>query len=196
MNTFTIKSLKGEEIHPYITALAELRIAVFKEYPYLYEGSLEYEINYLKTYVNCPQTTLILAFDKDRVIGASTAIPLEFETPECQQPFIENDFELSSIFYLGESVLLPAYRGQGVYKHFFAGRESAAREYGSLYTAFCAVVRQEDDKRRPQHYVPLDSIWQKFGYEKHPQINAYYSWTEIGDTKQTTKPMIFWIKTL
>lgn len=33
----------GKDIAPLIPRLAELRIKVFHDFPYLYEGSLEYE---------------------------------------------------------------------------------------------------------------------------------------------------------
>jgi hypothetical protein len=34
--------------------LAQLRITVFREFPYLYDGDLAYEQNYLRTYLDCP----------------------------------------------------------------------------------------------------------------------------------------------
>lgn len=196
MNELSIVSLTGKEIGPHIEVLAQLRMQVFREYPYLYQGELKYEMDYLQTYVQCPKTTLVLAFDNKKIVGASTAIPLEFESKECQQPFIQNQFDISKYFYFGESVLLPQYRGKGIYKYFFKEREAAAREYGSEIATFCAVEREQPDPRRPSNYVPLDKIWQKFGYEKHPDLCAYFSWKEINATLETAKPMRFWMKNL
>jgi len=48
-----IHCLKGKEILPYLSELARLRIEIFKEYPYLYEGDLAYEEQYLHTYAVC-----------------------------------------------------------------------------------------------------------------------------------------------
>lgn len=188
--------LKGKDILPYISDLATLRIKVFKEYPYLYEGDVHYEQNYLQTYVTCPESIMVLVLDQKQVVGASTAIPLEFETEECQAPFIAHGMNIKDIFYFGESVLLPAYRGQNIYRRFFQKREEAAREYGSRIAAFCAVERAEDDPRQPEGYVPLDQVWQYFGYQKHPELRAYYQWREIGEKEMSAKPLVFWLKKL
>lgn len=191
-----IVRLKGEEIIPYIPNLATLRIEVFREYPYLYIGDYEYEMKYLQTYVSCPESIMVLVFDDDVVVGASTAIPLEFETVEFKRPFHGHNIPIKDVFYLGESVLVPVYRGRKIYHRFFAERESAAREYGAKITAFCAVERANNDLRQPEGYTSLDKVWQKFGYEKHPELCVYYEWKEIGEQEQSTKPMTFWLKTL
>ncbi len=196
MSELNIVCLKGAQIVEAIDNLAQLRFTVFREYPYLYDGEIEYEKAYLNTYIQCPESVLVTVWDKDKIVGASTAIPLEFESKECQKPFIENKMPLNEIFYFGESVLLPQYRKQGIYRHFFNQREAAAKDYGSKIAAFCAVKRDENDERRPQGYIPLDTVWQHFGYEQHPTLCAYYKWKEINNHEQTLKPMVFWMKQL
>ncbi|MGE3318665.1 MAG: GNAT family acetyltransferase [Candidatus Berkiella sp.] len=196
MTELTIQRFKGNQAFPYIDNLAELRIKVFREYPYLYDGKLDYEKKYLSTYANCQESVLVVVKDGEEVVGVSSAIPLEFETPECQQPFIDNQLSIDHIFYFGESVLLPQYRGTGVYRSFFHERENAARQYGSQMAAFCAVSRPDDDPRCPSDYTPLDGIWQHFGYQQHPELRAFYEWKEIDSDKATSKPMIFWTKSL
>ncbi len=196
MEGLEITSLKGKQILGSIDKLAQLRMTVFREYPYLYDGDFVYEQKYLRTYSQCDESVLIIVRMNDEIIGASTAIPLAFETAECQKPFIENQLNVSDIFYFGESVLLPEYRKKGVYSHFFSQREKAAKHYGAKQSAFCAVVRDANDKRRPKDYVPLDEVWRHFGYEIQPNLCAYYDWKEIDQSEQTTKPMTFWMKNL
>jgi len=195
-NELIIRRLKGAEIIPYIPDLAELRIDIFKAYPYLYLGNLDYERRYLQTYIECPDSAMVLVFDHDHIVGASTAIPLTRETIEVQQPFLDHKINTQDVFYFGESVLKPAYRGQNIYRHFFRERETAAREYGCKIAAFAAVERPLDDPKKPGDYVPLDSVWQHFGYKKHPELRAFYKWTEIGETTESPKPLIFWLKNL
>lgn len=196
MQELKIIRLQGNKIHNVIDALAQLRLTVFKEYPYLYDGNMEYEKEYLQTYIDCEDSVFIAVYDGDEVVGASTAIPLIYETPACQKSFIENQLPLSQIFYFGESVLLPQYRNQGIYKHFFKEREDAARNHGCSLAAFCAVVRDESDSRRPLDYQPLDEIWKHFGYQKMPSMHAYYEWKELDQLERSTKPLVFWMKTL
>ena len=77
-----VRRLSGGDIDAFLPELARLRIRVFREYPYLYEGSAAYEEKYLKTYANVPESVMVLVWDGGRVVGASSGLPLEVETPE------------------------------------------------------------------------------------------------------------------
>ncbi len=191
-----IHHLKGSEILPYLTELAHLRMTVFKEYPYLYEGDRAYEEEYLQTYAACNESIMVLAINENQIIGASTAIPLTFETEAVKQAFWDQKMDIEDVFYFGESVLLPPYRGHGIYRHFFRERERAAKAYGSKIAAFCAVERPIDDPRKPANYLSLDPVWRHFGYSKHSQLRAYFEWKEIGESSRSAKPLVFWLKTL
>lgn len=195
-NELKIKRFKGAAVREFIPYLAKLRMNVFREYPYLYDGDLDYETDYLHTYVCCSESNIVIVFDDKRIVGASTAIPLQYETSECQAPFINQKMNVNNIFYLGESVLLPEYRGRGIYKYFFSEREAAAREFGSKISAFCGVDRATNDLRRPASHRSLDPIWERFGYKKQSHLCAYYAWKEINHSERTTKPMAFWLKEL
>ncbi len=186
----------GKDIAPYINDLARLRMEVFREYPYLYDGSEDYERRYLETYSASPGAMAVLVFDGDRVIGASTGVPMADETPAFQAPFQARNINTDQLFYCGESVLLPTYRGRGVYRKFFEGREKHAIEQGMQMTCFCAVVRDEKDARKPPGYEPLDPIWRRYGYRPDPNLVAYFPWKEPGTPHDVQHPMMFWLKRL
>jgi GNAT superfamily N-acetyltransferase len=195
--TITVESLSGKAIQDCILDLARLRIEVFRDFPYLYEGNLEYEEKYLRTHVDSPESIVVLARDGERVIGASTGLPLDHETEEFQKPFREHGYDPSRVFYCAESVLLKEYRGRGIYKKFFEGRENHALRLGRFdYCTFCCVQRPADHPLRPSDYVPLDAVWTRFGYVKHPELVTYYWWKDVGEPDETLKPMVFWIKSL
>lgn len=190
----------GNALDRYIPALADLRIRVFREYPYLYDGDADYEARYLQTYRDAEGCIVVIVLDGDRVVGASTALPLTEETDEAKAPFLAGGYDLQGVFYLGESVLLPAYRGRGLGVRFFEERERHARELAEQrgrrfdWYAFCAVQRAADDPRRPEGYVPLDRFWNKRGYRRHPELTTTFSWQELGEREETAKPMTFWLK--
>ena len=176
--------------------LARLRIAVFREFPYLYDGSLEYERRYLSTYARSPGSVIVVARDGERVVGASSALPLETEPAEVQRPFLEAGFAVNEVFYLAESVLLGAYRGRGLGHAFFDARETRARALGFRTTTFCAVQRPTDHAARPLEYRGLEAFWEKRGYEKREDLRTTFSWRDIGDDEETAKPMTFWVKSV
>jgi GNAT superfamily N-acetyltransferase len=180
-----------------VPELARLRIKVFREFPYLYAGSLDYEQQYLATYTRCADSIAVLVHAGAQIVGASTGLPLRAETEEFRRPFMAQGFAPEEVFYCGESVLLPAYRGQGIYREFFAGRENHARSLGGFrWMALCAVVRATDHPRRPAGYVPLDAIWQKFGYTEYSTLTTQYTWQDLDETTPSPKDLVFWLKAL
>ena len=192
-----LQRLSGDELNQYIPALARLRIAVFRDWPYLYDGDLAYEEKYLQTYIEAPDSVIVVAFDGDRVVGASTGIPLARETEEVKAPFIEAGLDIDRIFYCGESVLLTEYRGQGAGVAFFEHREDHAMQLGGFdYSCFCGVQRPQNHPRRPADYVPLDEFWRKRGYEKDEALQTSFAWKELDEDRESPKPMTFWMKRL
>lgn len=189
-------SYRGAEIEPRLEELAALRIQVFREFPYLYEGTLEYEREYLKVLATSSSSLLVIARHQDVAVGASTAIPLSDEGPEFREPFERAGLPPQQYYYFGESVLLAPYRGRGVGHRFFDLRERQARELGYRYACFCRVLRAEDHPRRPVDYRPLDGFWSARGYQRRPELLTGYSWPDLGESRDSEKSMEFWIKEL
>lgn len=189
-----IEVLRGAEIEVELQALAALRIAVFRDWPYLYEGTLDYELHYLRMYLDCPNSQAILVWDGKTCVGASTVLPLSAAPLDLQQPFITAGMDLDRIDYFGESVLLKPYRGRGLGVKFFELREAHARSLGLTNCAFCAVDRSDTDPRKPADHVPNDAFWAHRGYEKAPQLRATMDWPDVGDTASTRKSMTFWLR--
>lgn len=187
----------GEAVAPYVGDLARLRIAVFREYPYLYEGDAAYEQRYLTAYARSPRSVFVLALDGGRVVGASTGLPLADDGEAFHRPFLESGIPLDEVFYFGESVLLRDYRGQGLGHRFFDEREAHARRLGGFrLTAFCAVERADDDPRRPAGYRPNDAFWRKRGYVRQEDMFCALEWKEPGDSGPSVHSLRFWLRPL
>ena len=192
-----IERLSGESIERYLPELARLRLTVFREFPYLYDGSQDYEEKYLAIYVDVPDSVMVLVWDGDTVVGASSGVPMAAETPEVMQPFLDQGYDPECIFYYGESVLLPQYRGRGLGKRFFEEREAHARSLERFdLVCFCAVERPLNHPRRPADYVPLDAFWNRRGFVKHPELHTTFSWQDLDKNEESPKPMVFWLKHL
>lgn len=191
-----VEAVSGRAIEPYLDALAALRIEVFREYPYLYDGTLEYERKYLHVYAESPRSVVALAIDGDRVIGAATALPLRDHTEALTPELAAAGFDPDRIYYFGESVLRASYRGRGLGHAFFDVRETTARRHGYHVAAFCAVQRPDDHPRKPAGYVPHDAFWRKRGFKPRPDIVSTLEWQDLDETTESPKPMMFWVKEL
>jgi GNAT superfamily N-acetyltransferase len=194
-DALTFHELSGAALDPWLDGLGRLRIAVFREYPYLYEGTLDYEREYLQTYSRSADSLVVLVTDdQNQVVGATTCIPLRDEGPEFQEAFLKAGWDVNAICYFGESILLPQLRGHGIGKEFFRRREAHAQKLGARRTAFCAVNRAPDHSLRPTDYRPLDDFWKAQGYTKRPDLQATFVWKEIGEPSESPKTLTFWIK--
>lgn len=191
-----VASLTGAELEAALDDVARLRIAVFRDWPYLYDGNLEYERDYLSVYRDNPRAVVVGAFDQGRLVGAATGMPMQDHADDFSAAFDGTGERLQSIFYCAESVLLPAYRGQGVGHRFFDLREDHARTLGLVKSAFCGVIRPEDHPMRPADHGVLDPFWRKRGYRPLAGVVARFRWKDIGDAQETEKPLQFWIRTL
>ncbi len=190
---YQIHLLRGAAVAPWLDALGGLRIRVFQEYPYLYEGSLEYERDYLRTYQKSAGSLVVIVTDAaGEAVGATTCIPMEDESAEFKEPFLAAGHHPFDILYFGESILLPEWRGRGIGGKFFDLREARARELGRTLTTFCAVDRPADHPLRPPGYRDLYGFWQARGYIRQPSLQANFSWKEIGEEAESPKSLTFW----
>lgn len=191
-----VAPLTGSGLHAALDDLARLRIAVFRDYPYLYDGTVDYEQGYLRLFARGKDGIIVVARDNGEVVGCATGSALSTQQGPLQDPFVKAGYNLDEVFYCGESVLLPQYRGQGIGHLFFEEREKHARAKGYRFSVFCAVVRANGHPGRPKDYQPLDSFWHKHGYSKVAGLMAHFSWKDIGEDAETEKPMQFWLKAL
>ena len=191
-----LRVLTGAALQGALDDVARLRIAVFRDWPYLYDGDLDYERAYLDRYRTSPGAVVVGAFDVDRLVGAATGTPMEDHAADFAAPLHATGVPLSQVFYCAESVLLPGWRGRGVGHGFFAAREAHARALGRSHAAFCAVIRPADHPARPQAYRALDPFWRTRGYAPLPGAVARFRWKDLGDAEETEKPLQVWWRRL
>ena len=191
-----VERLSGAALERALPEVARLRIAVFRAFPYLYDGDAAYEERYLQVYRESADAVLVGAWDGDRLVGAATGTPMEDHAEDFGAAMAGAGAPLERIFYCAESVLLPEYRGQGIGHRFFDAREDHARALGRTHCAFCGVVRAADHPARPADYRPLDAFWRKRGYAPVPGAVARFRWKEVGQAEESTHELQFWLRAL
>lgn len=196
VQTPSARTLRGDAILPWLDAVAQLRMTVFREWPYLYAGDADYERSYLARYARSAGSVFVLAFDGETVVGASTGLPLSDEDAAFRAPFVHQDVAVARVFYFGESVLLPQWRGHGIGHRFFDLREAHARTLGGFdITAFSAVDRADGDPRRPPDHRGNDPFWRKRGYVRQPGMTMLLRWDEV-DVGDVPHALTFWTRPL
>lgn len=196
--TVEVEALTGAAARALLPDVARLRIEVFRDWPYLYEGTDAYEEEYLAKFAAADGAVVVAARDGGKVVGAATAVPMASgHAEELVEPLASAGYDISRIFYLGESVLLPDYRGRGLGHAFFDHREARARALsGFTHSLFCGVVRPETHPLKPAGYLPLDGFWRKRGYTPLQGIIGSLAWRDMGEAAETAKPMQYWMRAL
>ncbi len=189
-----VAPLSGDELADALPDLARLRIDVFRAFPYLYDGSLDYEAKYLSAFAAAKDAVIIAARDEGRVVGCATGSSFDGHHDAFAEPLRQAGVDPATTFYCGESVLLGSHRGRGLGHAFFDLREAHARARGYRRACFCAVVRNTDHPARPADYSPLDRFWTQRGYRKLPDTFARFSWKDVGENAETEKLMQVWLR--
>lgn len=200
IGSVTVESLsEPDAIATVIPDLARLRVGVFREFPYLYDGSAAYEADYLKLYARTPGAVVVAARDAaegGRIVGAATALPLAAEHAELLAAFRAARLPVERLYYCAESVLEPAWRGRGIGHAFFDHREARARALGYRDACFLSVIRPDDHPRCPRGYRPHDAFWHKRGYAPVPGFAASFTWRDLDESHASPKAMTLWRRAL
>jgi GNAT superfamily N-acetyltransferase len=195
MMNYKIQFFKESEALAYIPELAKLRIEIFKEYPYLYDGDFEYEQKYLSKFVHAPESLIALVFDTDKIVGAFSGLPMRYEEGNLQSVWEE---ELDSLYYFSELLLLPGYRKFGIGSQLMSQAEKWVEQLDTEYTklVLATVIRAENHPSKPIDYQSLNTLWEKFDYTLLKGKTCTIAWKELGEIIESEKPMQFWSKEL
>jgi GNAT superfamily N-acetyltransferase len=195
--TLQLATFTGQHVTPLLPDFARLCTVVFRDWPHLYDGDGLYDTDHLQALAASPRSALIVAYDGETPVGASTCLPMMDTAPEYLSPFLARGWPAHRFFYLAESVLLPAYRGQGIGAAFFTLREAHIRAVSTCdFACFYATDRSEHHPLRPATAGSLDIFWRRQGYAPDPGFPCTIRWKEIGNAEESDLAMQVWVKSL
>lgn len=191
-----IQPFHGWQAEQYIEELARLRIEVFREFPYLYDGDMAYEMAYLKTLIDAPDNFIVMAFNGSEVVGAASGLPLAHQTTNISTPVAESGYAVDKVYYLGESIIRQPFRNNGINTKFFEAAEHRAKSLGEFeFLAFCNVERPSDHPASPGNYTVPKEYWLRLGFQP-TDIICNITWKDLQETTASPKNLRFWIKSI
>jgi len=189
----------GNEINNNIDDVARLRIEEFRNFPYLYDGNLEYEKNYLKCYADDIKSTLALAKVNNTLAGVSTGIPLISNSEivsGIDKIFLEHNLNPDSCYYYGEIIIKPEFRGIGLASLLYKAQDEVIKNWGYKQVCILTVVREIDHPMQPSDYKQKDGMWEHLGFKRLNIIQSHH-WPTIqpnGSVVNIKNDLEFWIK--
>lgn len=194
--TISMNLLSGPAIEECLEGMATLRIEIFREYPYLYDGKRKDEITYLRHYAAAEGACVLTVVDDGTIVGAATGIPLSAEDRALVKSFANTIYLVEEIYYVGELLFYPSYRKSGLGTGLVALIEEHVRSLGKYNYLTCAtVVRPDDHPLRSPDYIPIDIFLARTGFTRLPNISTSFNWLEIDGGKRDHL-LQFWIKDL
>lgn len=80
--------------------MASLWINIFKDFPYIYDGSVDYEVKYLGRYLQAKNAQFVVAINpQNQLVRLATCLPLSEEESFVEKPFLDVDLNLEKIAY-------------------------------------------------------------------------------------------------
>ncbi len=170
---------------------------MFREYPYLYDGNIEYEKEYLKRYINSQRSCIVLAYSENDIVGVCTCLPLEDELEEIYAPIEQKRFEIKNILYGGEALVLKSYQESGLSRKFEEICVTHEKKIiPSLTHILVCTVERGNHYLKPDNYSDISLILNKLNYKKLDGVKCVLSWKDIDKVKEDNKSLSYWIRDL
>jgi GNAT superfamily N-acetyltransferase len=196
---YRIEIFVGTQMEKIIPFWAHQVLTVFREYPYLYDGTTDEGIAYCKEVMGYKDAAIAVAYRDEKPVGfLSGASFVNFEDHFGNTTgFKAADLDAATFYYFAEVIVLPEYRGQGLSKQLFQRLEAWAVNRG--YTNGCFISESHEvHPLKPRNYKENDALWRSLEYEKS-NISVTYNWNTIqpdGSSRKQDHIIPYWMKQL
>jgi GNAT superfamily N-acetyltransferase len=197
---YSMQLHQGQKLGKFARFIAEQRVTMFAEYPYLYQAAVEDDMPYTTWFSQLPKSAAVVAYYEDKPIGfiAGTSFKDFGEHFQGSVALFE-DAQLNpeSYFYISEVIIIPEHRGEGLSTQLFEVIENYAKQAG--YTKACFVT--ESHKKhplKPANYRDLGVLWTKLGYSLM-NLFLQFSWPTLqtdGSSEMQEHTLEYWQKDL
>lgn len=183
----------GSQIAQMIPAIAQFRIESFKEYPYLYAGTLEREYEYLELYKNNKHALAIYRIESKQevvVIGA----PLVAVFPEVKPIFESAQLDANSFYFMEEATF--TIEDDRLLSEMVAMVETKIKKWGYENLRLLTIREEENHPLKPVNYQSIELLLEKIGFVQTTLAipTSYATICDDDVVEQREHEFIFWTK--
>lgn len=187
----------GAQVTEMIPLIEQLRISNFKNYPYLYSGTIENEAQHSEIYRNNEEAIVVQATVNQEIQALVMGTPVSTLAtifPDIESLLKSENFNPQEFYYLEEAILV---NDINTMQKVCAVIEEHARTLHYKHICFVNVA-EEPSVLKPENYQSLNPLFEQLGFVK-TELTIPVSWpTLCGDSIVETKEhsLILWIKAL
>ena len=195
---YQLKLLTGPDLESILPFMAQQRIELFREYPYLYEGNLKEEMSYLDWFAKLRHTAVAVAYHDQQPVGFVSGTSFkDFDTHfkgSCDV-FQKANLKPEEYYYFAEGMVVPEHRGNSLSLNLYALIESYAKKVG--YKAGC-IVDESHDKHplKPSDYYSPEAVFKTAKYIQSP-LRIKFNWATRqvdGPAQDQEHELRYWLK--
>ncbi|WP_158996528.1 GNAT family N-acetyltransferase [Pigmentibacter ruber] len=190
-----------EEKKKMLHYFAALRIIYFRDFPYLYAGSFEYELCYLQNYLDDPNSVFITIQKENQILGFAAGgsfANLASSFGNVADKFRMQGFEPQKLFYIGEVIVRSSSAGEIYGAKLFKKLVHFSLDYHFEGVVFCQENCSNENKNVDQTLKNKDEkfkrVFLKSGFSD-PNINIEVSYDSVendNSIKEKTHTLKFW----
>lgn len=195
-SSIQLKTLQFHDVEPLWPQIVKLMDAVYMEYPNLYDGAGDgYDYN-LDVFRKARDTHFCLIFDGPKIVGFIGSMCMEDAVTSYMKHLTAKNIPLQSKYYIGETVILPEYRGKGLGKKLHEAAETHARHLDYSEFWLCTLDESRVTTPAPAKYSSGEKFWRNRGFTRHPELIFNTRYKAVGESAETAHGMIFYSKRL
>jgi ribosomal protein S18 acetylase RimI-like enzyme len=197
----TIDIFVGKETAKYIDIVSEWRIKLFREYPYLYVGDIEYEKKYMQGHATDKQAMIAIAKVDGMLAGFSTGFPLISDSEivaDVKKLVSQAGDDIADYYYYGEIMVLPEFRGRGLASMLYTAQDNLIKSWEFKHVCISTVVQEENHPLKPAGYKSTEGMFEHMGFVKN-KLMINYPWPTIQhdqSIKEVNHQLACWTKSL
>jgi len=194
---YSVKVFVGKEAMPFCEIVSLQVMQAFAEYPYLYSGTLEGDIEYFNTWLAKGDPALALVFYNNEPIASMKGYSLEtYLNPQARDLFLAEQIDIAQFYYITDLAVIPAHRGNHISRMLINALEEYAKTAG--YNCACLTTEKGDqnDFLMPENYTSRTYYYAGYAQTFFYMVKEWPTFQSDGTIKLQDHKLDFWFKDL